>query len=149
MWVGWVDIYGWMEMGRVSGGIFLIFCVGGHFLWKSEGGWGNEVYVGWGGVFTEHIYSTQHHKICCAVKYLIFFNIKDETISFCICVKRITLCNCLCSSPSSSSRSCFSASLIQNIREFRAKNYFTDHLTANTIHDFRESVPVLKIHGCY
>ena len=38
MWVGWVDIfYGWMEMGRVSGGIFLIFCVGGHFLWKSEG----------------------------------------------------------------------------------------------------------------
>ena len=24
-------------MGRVSGGIFLIFCVGGHFLWKSEG----------------------------------------------------------------------------------------------------------------
>ena len=52
VWVGWVDIYGWMEMGRVSGGIFLIFCVGGHFLWKSEGGWGNEVYFGWGGVFT-------------------------------------------------------------------------------------------------
>ena len=52
MSVGWVDIYGWMEMGRVSGGIFLIFCVGGHFLWKSEGGWGNEVYFGWGGVFT-------------------------------------------------------------------------------------------------
>ena len=43
-------------------------------------------------------------------------------------MKRITLYNCLCSSPPSSR---FSASLIQNIREFRAKKY-VDHLTANT-----------------
>ena len=34
--------------------------------------------------------------------------------------------------------------------EFRgAKNYFTDNRTANTIHGFRDSVPILKIHGCY
>ena len=30
----------------------------------------------------------------------------------------------------------FSASLIRNIGEFGAKNYFTDHQTANTIHLF-------------
>ena len=48
--------------------------------------------------------------------------------SYCVCVKRITLCNCLCSSSS------FSASIIWNIWEFRAKNYFTNHQTANTIH---------------
>ena len=46
---------------------------------------------------------------------------------YCVCVKRITLCNCLCSS------SRFSASLI---REFGAKNYFADHLTAKTIQLF-------------
>ena len=37
---------------------------------------------------------------------------------YCVCVKRITLCNCLCSSSS-----CFYASLIWNIQEFGAKNY--------------------------
>ena len=58
---------------------------------------------------------------------------------FFVCVKRITLCNCLCfSSPSS----CDFASVIRNIGKFGAK-------TANTIDCFRESVPVLKIHGCY
>ena len=67
---------------------------------------------------------------------------------FCVCVKRITLCNCLCSSsPSSPSRDF--ASVIQNIGKFGAKNYFTDHRTANTIYRFRDSVPVLKIHECY
>ena len=50
-------------------------------------------------------------------------------------MKRITLCNCLCSSPSSSC-SRFSASLIRNIGEFGAKNYFTDHWTVNTIQLF-------------
>ena len=49
----------------------------------------------------------------------------------CVCVKRITLCNCLCSFSS-----CFSASLIRNIGEFGAKNYFTDHRTGNTIQLF-------------
>ena len=58
---------------------------------------------------------------------------------FCVCVKRITLCNCLCSSSS-----CFSASVIRNIVEFGAKSYFTDHWTANTIHGFRDLVPALK-----
>ena len=58
-------------------------------------------------------------------------------IAYWVCVKRITLCNCLCSSSSS----CFSASLIWNTGEFGAKNYFTDHQTANTM--------VLKIHDCY
>ena len=41
------------------------------------------------------------------------------------------------------------ASLIRNIGEFGAKNYFTDHRTPNTIHGFRDSFEVLKIHGCY
>ena len=50
--------------------------------------------------------------------------------SCCVCVKRITLCNCLCSS------SCFSAGLIWNIGEFGAKNYFTDYWTGNTIQWF-------------
>ena len=59
-------------------------------------------------------------------------------------MKLITLCKFLCYS---SSR--FPASIIQNIVEFGAKNYFTDHRAANTIHGFRDSVPVLKIHGCY
>ena len=42
----------------------------------------------------------------------------------------------MCSSTSSSAY--ISASLIRNIEEFGAKNYFTDHRTANTIHDFRD-----------
>ena len=62
---------------------------------------------------------------------------------FWVCMKRITLCNCLCSS------SCFSASRIRNIGEFGVKNNFTDHRTANTIYVFRDSFSVLKIHGCY
>ena len=58
---------------------------------------------------------------------MIFFDIHD----FCVCVKRITLCSCLCSSSS-----CFPSSLIRNIGKFGAKNYFTDHWTANTIQLF-------------
>ena len=54
---------------------------------------------------------------------------------YCVCMKRITLCSCLCSA-SSPSPSRFSASLIGNIGEFGAKNYFTDHWTANTIQLF-------------
>ena len=52
----------------------------------------------------------------------------------CVCVKRITLCNCLCSSSTPSSR--FSASLNRNIGEFGAKNYFTDHWTPNKVQLF-------------
>ena len=58
-------------------------------------------------------------------------------------MKGIKLCNWLCSS------SHFSASVIWNIGEFGAKNYYTDHWTANIIHGFRDSVPVLKIHAYY
>ena len=66
----------------------------------------------------------------------------DLYADFCVCVKRITLCNCVCSSSSfSSSRD--SASVIRNIREFGAKNYFTDHRRANTMHGFTAAVPVL------
>ena len=54
---------------------------------------------------------------------------------YCVCVKRIAFCNCLCSSPSSS-RSRFSASLIRNIGEVGATNFFTDHWTANTVQFF-------------
>ena len=39
--------------------------------------------------------------------------------------------------------------VIRNIGKFGAKNYFTDHRTANTIQGFTDSVPVLKIHDCY
>ena len=60
--------------------------------------------------------------------------------TYCVCVKRRTLYTCPCSSSSS----CFPASVIWNIGEFRAKNYFTDHRTANTIHGFRYSVLVFK-----
>ena len=61
---------------------------------------------------------------------------------FCVCVKHITLCNCLCSS--SSPFSCDFVNVIRNIGKFGAKNYFTDHRTAITIYGFRDSVPVLK-----
>ena len=53
-------------------------------------------------------------------------------------MKRITLYNCLCSS------SLFLASLIRNIGKFVAKNYFTDHEAANTIHHFKDSLPTFK-----
>ena len=59
-------------------------------------------------------------------------------------MKHITLCNCLCFS---SPFSCDFASVVRNIEKFGAKNYFTDQRTANTIHGFRDSVPVLKIHS--
>ena len=66
---------------------------------------------------------------------------------FGVCVKCIMLCSCLCSSSFPSSRDV--ASVIQNVGKFGAKNYFTDYRTDNTIHGFRDSVPVLKIQGCY
>ena len=50
---------------------------------------------------------------------------------FCVYVKRITLCNCLCSSSSSSFSRKF-ASVIRNIGKFGGKTYFTDHGTGNT-----------------
>ena len=56
---------------------------------------------------------------------------KIVTKFFCIYVKSITLCNCLCSSSPSS---CDFNSATQNIGKFGAKNYFTDHQTTNTRH---------------
>ena len=41
------------------------------------------------------------------------------------------------------------ASVIRNIGKFGAKNYFTDHRTANTIYGFRDSLPVFKMDDCY
>ena len=64
-------------------------------------------------------------------------------------MKRITLCNCLCSSSPSSSSSRDSASVIQNIEKFGAKNYFTDHRTINTMYPLRDSFSIFKIHDCY
>ena len=43
----------------------------------------------------------------------------QKHIDYCICVKRITLCNCMCSSPPSSREF---ASVIRNIGKFGAKN---------------------------
>ena len=37
----------------------------------------------------------------------------------------------------------------RNIDKFGAKNYFTDHRTANTMYPFRDLFPILKIHDCY
>ena len=70
--------------------------------------------------------------------YWIFHNWQHNCRTFCVCVKRITLCNCLCSSAPFSSRG-FS-SLIRNIGKFGAKNYFTDHRKVNTIYGFRDLV---------
>ena len=91
---------------------------------------------GW--VFTDELNGCRFESRCSLLK------IVELQGANCVCVKRITLCNCLCSSSS-----CFSASLIRNIGEFGAKTYFTHHRTANTIHGFRDSFRVLKIHGCY
>ena len=56
--------------------------------------------------------------------------VKQHTaIYYCFCMKRITLCICMCSSPSSP----FSSCSIQNIGKFRAKKYFIGHRTANVI----------------
>ena len=65
----------------------------------------------------------------------------------CVCVKRITLCNYLCSSCSPSSSSHDFRSVIRNIGKFGAKNYFKDHQKGNTNYHFRDSVHVLKIYG--
>ena len=65
------------------------------------------------------------------------------SIVSCVCMKHIMLCNCLCSS------SCFSASAIWNIGEFRVKSYFKDHQRTNKIHGFRDSFVDLKIYNCY
>ena len=54
----------------------------------------------------------------------------------CVCVKRKTFCNCLCSSSSNST------GLIRNIGKFGAKSYFTDYRKANTIQPF---VPIKEI----
>ena len=51
-------------------------------------------------------------------------------ISFCVCVKRVTLCNYPFFFFSFFS---FFASLIHNIGDFGAKKYFTHHRTANSI----------------
>ena len=77
-------------------------------------------------------------------KIAVFVICVEAITYYCVCVKRKTLYNCLCSSSS-----CDSASLIRNTGEFGAKSYFTDYRTANTINGFRDSSPVLKIHGCY
>ena len=80
--------------------------------------------------------------------YKVFFKIQhvDVTIilfqTFCVCVKRITLCNCLCSS-SPFSRDF--ASVARNIGKVGAKSYFRDHGTTNTKHGFSDFFPVLKI----
>ena len=77
-----------------------------------------------------------------------FISLDSKKGNYCVCVKRITLCNCLCSS-SPSSLSPFSARAIRNIGEFVAKSYFTDHQRVNTIHCFTYSFPVLKICNHY
>ena len=88
--------------------------------------------------FTIFNRSTSSASYCCWLLWnwiVCFYN--------CVCVKYITLCNYLCSS-SPSSPSSPSASVIRNIGKFWAKNYFTDHQTANTIYRFRDSFRSLK-----
>ena len=70
-------------------------------------------------------------------------NVERLWFVYCVCLKSKTLCIYLFSPFSSSSR------LLQNIEEFGANKYFTDHHTPNAITDFRDSVPVRKMHDCY
>ena len=85
------------------------------------------------------------------IPWVIFQQLSRKASGFpcCVCVKRITLCNCLCSSPSSSHDF---ASVIRNIGKFGAKNYFTDHQEPDAIYYFWYlplPVPVLKIYDRY
>ena len=73
-------------------------------------------------------------------------SISDYTISFCVCVKRITLCNCLCSSfSSSSSSSRFYASRVRNIgvnhtRDFGPSHNVKNHLCCNITSKSRQKM---------
>ena len=72
------------------------------------------------------------NKLCTIKQQQDEYNQRDV---YYVCVKRITLSNCLRSfSPSSRDF----PSVIRNIRKLGAENYFTDHRTANTIYGFRE-----------
>ena len=72
----------------------------------------------------------------CSVSSNISCLVKHNSILL-LFLKCITLCICLCFSSSS----CFCASLIQYVSEFKAKKYFIDHQMANTIQLF---VPIKK-----
>ena len=61
------------------------------------------------------------------INFVTLFHYKIISLFYWVCVKRIAHCNCRCSSFR------FSASFIGNIGEFGAKEYFTDHRTANTL----------------
>ena len=88
---------------------------------------------------SQRVSSKQYH-VCTLLKKNHADEAGGEIISaYCVCVKRITPCNCLCSSSSS----CFSASVIQNIREFGSKNCF--YRPSNSIiHGFRDHFHSLK-----
>ena len=81
----------------------------------------------------------------CAEKFNIASNDHGRTqkFDFCICLKSKTLYICRFSPSSSSPR------LLWNIGEFGAKEYFADHHTSNTIHGFRDTALVCKMHDCY
>ena len=64
--------------------------------------------------------------------------------AFCVCVKRKTLCNCLCSSSSSSLPAL--SGILENSEQ---KIILQTIKQLIQLHGFRDSVPVLKIHGCY
>ena len=62
---------------------------------------------------------------------------------YCVCVKSQTLCILLLVL-----RIVFHL-VVRKIGEFEAKNCFTDHQIADTIHGFRDSFAVLKTYNCY
>ena len=66
--------------------------------------------------------------------------------SFCVCVKRRALCNCLCSSSLSSPRHSSVLSGISGNSEQKTILQTTEQPIQFRV--FRDSVPVLKIHGC-
>ena len=93
---------------------------------------------------SQRVSSKQYH-VCTLLKKNHADEAGGEIISaYCVCVKRITPCNCLCSSSSS----CFSASVIRNIREFGSKNCFY-RPSNSTKRGFRDSFPLIKIFDCY
>ena len=66
---------------------------------------------------------------------------RTQKCNFCVCLKSKTVYICRFSSSSCSPQ------LLQNIEEFGAKKYFTDHCTPSTINGFRYSV--LVWYDCY
>ena len=84
------------------------------------------------------IFIATNNRVVLAIRWSVkYFLLRiTQYTPFCVCMKGKTLCDCL-----RFSSCCDFASLIRNIGEFGAKNYFTGHRTSNTIKLF---VPIKR-----